>query len=103
MEDETKKSVYLKFMTLPMARNPIDASGKALVGENGKEIHGIEYWVPSSQYGGIDGTGNPEHLKKVVEDIADGWMVRSQAGKFHAILATTSIAEAISYYRMLSD
>lgn len=101
MEDETKKRVYLKFMSLPMARNPIDASGEDLIGEDGKEIHGIEYWVPSSQYCGADGTGNPEHLKKVIEDIADGWIVRSQMGKFHAILATTSIAEAISYYRML--
>lgn len=103
MEDEAKKRVYLKYMALPMARNPIDALGKTLVGDNGKEIHGIEYWAPSSQYCGTDGTGNPEHLKKVVEDIEDGWMVRSQAGKFHAILATTSIAEAISYYRMLGD
>lgn len=100
MEDEIKKRVYLKFMSLPMARNPIDALGKALIGEDGKEIHGIEYWVPSSQYCGAGGAGNPEHLKKVIEDIADGWIVRSQMGKFHAILATTSIAEAISYYRM---
>ncbi len=103
MEDETKKRIYLKFMALPMARNPIDASGNALIGEDGKGIHGIEYWVPSSQYCGADGMGNPEHLKKVVEDIADGWMVRSQVGKFHAILATTSIAEAVSYYRMFRD
>lgn len=71
-----------------------------MIGEDGKEIHGIEYWVPSSQYCGAGGAGNPEHLKKVIEDIADGWIVRSQMGKFHAILATTSIAEAISYYRM---
>ena len=103
MEDETKKRVYLKFMALPMARNPIDASGNTLMSEDGKELHGIEYWVPPSQYCGADGTGNPEHLKEVVEDIADGWMVRSQMGKFHAILATTSIAEAISYYRMFRD
>ena len=53
-----------------MARNPIDASGEALIGEDGKEIHGIEYWVPSSQYCGAGGAGNPEHLKKVIEDIA---------------------------------
>lgn len=103
MGDEAKKKVYLKFMGLPMARNPIDASGKALMDEDGKGMHGIEYWVPSNQYCGADGTGNPEHLSKVVEDIADGWMVRSQAGKFHAILATTSIAEAISYYRLFCD
>lgn len=103
MEDEDKKRIYLKFMALPMARNPIDATGNPLTGEDGKDLHGIEHWVPSSQYSGVDGTGNPEHLKKVVEDIADGWMVRSQAGKFHAILATASIAEAISYYRMFRD
>ena len=49
MEDEIKKRVYLKFMSLPMARNPIDASGEALIGEDGKEIHGIEYSFTDGQ------------------------------------------------------
>ena len=100
MADPAKKGVFLRFMELPMPRVPIDAAGHDLLDDKGKPIHGIEYYVPASQYAGTDGTGNTEHLEKVVEDIADGWVVRSQAGRFHAILATASIAEAISYYRL---
>lgn len=100
MADPAKKGVFLRFMELPMPRVPIDAAGHDLLDDKGKPVHGIEYYVPASQYAGTDGTGNPEHLEKVVEDIADGWAVRSQAGRFHAILATASIAEAISYYRL---
>lgn len=100
MADPAKKGVFLRFMELPMPRVPIDAAGHDLLDDKGKPIHGIEYYVPASQYAGTDGKGNPEHLEKVVEDIADGWVVRSQAGRFHAILATASIAEAISYYRL---
>lgn len=103
MADDAKKKVYLKYMALPMADTPIDASGHDLVDENGQKVHGIEHYVPSSQYSGTDGTGRLEHLEKVVEDIVDGWTALSQAGKFHAILATSSIAEAISYYRLFRD
>ena len=41
------------------------------------------------------------HQARVVEDILENWDVLSQANKFHAILATNSIAEAIDYYRRL--
>ena len=37
----------------------------------------------------------------MVSDILDKWDVLSQNNKFHAILATNSIAEAIDYYRRL--
>ena len=33
----------------------------------------------------------------------DGWTALSHGGKFHAILATSSIPEAITYYRMFRD
>lgn len=61
----------------------------------GKYIKGIEDYVPNKQYLTAD------HQEKVVEDILAGWDVLSQANKFHAILATSSIAEAIDYYRRL--
>ena len=91
LTDPAKKRVYLRFMALPMASDATDGDGKP--------IHGIEHYVPRSQYCGTDGAGNSEHLRAVVDDICGGWQRRSLAGTFHAILATSSIAEAISYYR----
>ena len=41
-----------------------------------------------------------KHRKAVVQDIVDGWTARSVGGRFHAMLATSSIAEAIEYYRL---
>lgn len=61
----------------------------------GKYHKGIEDYVPKSQYLG------ESHQIKVVEDILYKWDVLSQGNKFHAILATNSIAEAIDYYRHL--
>ena len=95
LSDPAKKAVYLRIMGLPMASDAVDADGNP--------VHGIEHYVPKSQYRGTDGCGNPEHVTKVVEDIADGWQALSQGGMFHAILATSSIAEAITYYRMFRD
>jgi len=63
--------------------------------ETGKYIKGIEDYVPKEQY------LTAAHQEKVVEDILAEWDVLSQANKFHAILATSSIAEAIDYYRRL--
>lgn len=94
-DDPAKKKVYLHFMGLPMAANAIDSDGEP--------VHGIEYYVSGSQYRGTDGTGNLEHLTAVVEDICGGWQRRSLAGTFHAILATASISEAISYYRIFRN
>ncbi|MCS4319593.1 MULTISPECIES: type I restriction endonuclease subunit R, EcoR124 family [Serratia] len=59
----------------------------------GKYHKGIEDYVPKSQY------LSEIHQAKVVEDILHKWDVLSQGNKFHAILATNSIAEAIDYYR----
>ena len=42
-----------------------------------------------------------EHQDKVVEDILDSWDILSQCSKFHAIFATSSIPEAITYYRLI--
>lgn len=61
----------------------------------GKYVKGIEDYVPKEQY------LTETHQAKVVEDILQNWDVLSQANKFHAILATNSIAEAIDYYRLL--
>ena len=73
--------------------NTVDMAGHK--DPTGKYVKGIEDYVPKEQY--ITDT----HQARVVEDILENWDVLSQANKFHAILATNSIAEAIDYYRRL--
>lgn len=87
MDNPAKKKKFNHFMKdVPMAGHK-DATGK---------YHkGIEDYVPKSQY------LSETHQAKVVEDILHKWDVLSQGNKFHAILATNSIAEAIDYYRHL--
>lgn len=87
MDNPAKKKKFNHFMhDVPMAGQK-DATGK---------YHkGIEDYVPKSQY------LSETHQTKVVEDILHKWDVLSQGNKFHAILATNSIAEAIDYYRHL--
>ncbi|MBN3263386.1 type I restriction endonuclease subunit R, EcoR124 family [Pectobacterium brasiliense] len=87
MNNPAKKKKFNQFMNdVPMAGHE-DATGK---------YHkGIEDYVPKSQYLSVP------HQAKVVDDILHKWDVLSQANKFHAILATSSIAEAIDYYRRL--
>ena len=63
--------------------------------EAGQNVKGIEDEISNVQYERI------EHQEKVVEDIWEHWVTLSQNGKFHAILATFSIKEAIEYYRLL--
>lgn len=87
MDNPVKKKKFNYFMNeVPMVGYK-DATGK---------YHkGIEDYVPKSQY------LSETHQAKVVEDILHKWDVLSQGNKFHAILATNSIAEAIDYYRLL--
>lgn len=63
-------------------------------GKTGKYVKGIEDYLPQSQY-----TRN-EHTEQVVADILENWVMLSHAGKFHALFATSSIPEAIAYYRL---
>ena len=63
----------------------------------GKYIKGIEDFLPISQY------RRDEHRNKVVQDILGDWMTLSRAGKFHALFATSSILEAITYYRLVKE
>lgn len=87
MAEPAKKKKFNHFMNnVPMAGHK-DAMGK---------YHkGIEDYVPKSQY------LTDAHQEKVVTDILNEWDVLSQGSKFHAILATNSISEAIDYYRRL--
>lgn len=58
------------------------------------EGKGIEDFIPNSQY------ETHVHREMVVKDIINSFKMSSQ-GKYHAIFATSSIIEAIEYYRLL--
>lgn len=87
LSDEKKKKVFNKFMTKLKMTGYTDTSGKY--------IKGIEDFVSKAQYERI------EHKNQVINDILDNWITLSQNFKFHAIFATSSIPEAIEYYRLL--
>ena len=66
-----------------------------------RDMDKVEADVSNSLYADED-TGK-DHRKNVVQDILNKWERISFRGKFHYILATSSIREAIKYYRLLKD
>lgn len=88
ISDKRKAKIYYRYMNdVPMA-DTVD-------GESGKTVHGIEWYVGREQY------DRDEHREAVVKDMLDHWVTLSRGSMFHAILATSSIAEAIEYYRLI--
>lgn len=86
--DPKKEEIYYKYMD----SHKVPQAG--YLGDNGKWVKGIEDFIPVSQYNCED------HHKAVIQDIEENWMTLSHGGKFHAILATSSIPEAIEYYSL---
>lgn len=84
--DSDKSAKYYEYI------NSVPMSGYH--DNNGNYIKGIEDYIPSSQY------DNLKHHQMVVEDILSNWTTLSRNSKFHAIFATSSIKEAIEYYRL---
>lgn len=66
-----------------------------------KDMLDVEKEVSSSLYS--EDASGAEHRRKVVADILDKWQVLSYRNLFHHILATSSIWEAIQYYRLLKN
>ncbi len=88
LADPKKKKVYLHYMDhtkVPMA---------GYVQADGSYLKGIEDYLPVSQY------EREEHQCAVVDDILENWTTLSHDSKFHAIFATSSIPEAIQYYKL---
>lgn len=82
MSDQKKKEQFLYYMN------------------QGKEkcsMLDIEKNVPMSQF------ETDAYRRSVVEDILKNWTVRSSNSTFHAILATSSIPEAIEYYKIFAE
>ncbi|MBB5182494.1 type I restriction endonuclease subunit R, EcoR124 family [Catenisphaera adipataccumulans] len=91
MGDPKKERVFYHFMSnaeVPMA---------GYQGDDGKYHKGIEDYLPREQYESDD------YQNAVVKDIVDNWMTMSRNHKFHAIFATSSIPEAVQYYRKFKE
>lgn len=89
ISDPKKSKMYYKYM---------DGNQVGMVGKfapNGEYIKGIEDYIPKVQY------KTEAHTVTVVKDILENWVTLSHNSKFHAIFATSSIPEAINYYRLL--
>jgi len=88
LNDPKKSAVYYRYINnVPMAGYTDNA---------GQYVKGIEDEVSKSQYG-------EQHQNAVVADVLDKWTMLSRNSKFHALLATHSIADAISYYRLFKQ
>lgn len=82
MADELKRDKYLYYLNK---------------GDDKCEMKKIEEYIPATQY------QTDEYRRAVVKDILKNWNVRSYNSLFHAILATSSIPEAIKYYNLFMD
>ena len=89
ISDPEKSEIFYKYM------QDIDMAGD--LDDNGNYKKGIEDYIKSSQY------NNNKHREEVVKSILSNWKVISHNNEFSAILATSSIPEAIEYYRLLKS
>lgn len=87
--DEKKTEIYNKFM--------YELKMYGYRDKNNNYIKGIEDYIPNSQY------ETKEHQQAVVEDILENWNTLSWNREFSAILATSSIREAIEYYHLFKQ
>lgn len=97
LADPKKAKVFYQWM---------DASFVGMAGHydaDGKYVRGIEDYLPNTQYyrPSADQDEDFKHIDTVIRDIAKNFPILSRGGKFHAIFATSSIPEAIIYYRRM--
>lgn len=88
-QDEELQKIYNRFVTeLQMPDTYM---------EEGKNVHGIEYYLPKNIY------QSEKHHLAVAQDIVSSREQLSKNGKFHAMLATKNIPEAIAYYELFKE
>lgn len=89
-KDPKKKKIYYKYINdVPMA---------GYYQTDGTYVKGIEdFLLDNGQY------RTEEHQKMVVRDIIDNWIVISHNHKFHGLFATSSIPEAVQYYKRFKE
>ncbi len=83
-----KEKIYYEYYNKPMA---------GYEDNSGIYIKGIEDYLLTKQY------HSREHQEKVVENILENYQILSHNCKFHSIFATSSIHEAIEYYRLFKE
>lgn len=87
--DEEKMAIYNKFVNeLQMPKTYT---------EGNETKHGIEYYLPNDIY------QQPVHHQAVAADIINSRNLLSKNDKFHSILATQNIPEAIAYYNLFKE
>lgn len=86
-KDKKKEDVFYKYYNLEMTGH-VDK-------ESGNYIKGIEDYIDDSQY------RTAAHQNTVVSDIVSSFRTLSWGKRYNAIFATSSIPEAIEYYRLL--
>ena len=95
-EDALADSVKAKVFQHYMDKSEVPMG--PMVDGAGNRISGIEDFLGRDQYG-IDSP----HPNMVVSDILEQFPVLSHAGKFHAMLAASSIPEAVNYYHLFKQ
>jgi len=89
MADDAKREIYYYYQN--------EAKMAGYTDDAGKYVKGIEDLLPDSQF-----TTNA-YRTAIVEDIRKNWLTISYGKKFHALFATSSIVEAIEYYRLFKQ
>lgn len=87
--DEAKMAIYNKFID--------EMQMPGTYTEGGETKHGIEHYLPKNIY------QQDIHHQAVAADIISGRDKLSKNGKFHGILATQNIPEAIAYYKLFKE
>lgn len=89
LSNPEKSRIYYKYF------NELEMAGH--INEKGEYIKGIEDFLNPAQY------NNQKHRDAVVSNILENWDRISHNNEFSAILATSSIPEAIEYYRLFKQ
>lgn len=91
LSDSVMRKKYFHFMSpqeVPMAGS---------LQEDGSYVKGIEDYI------GKEAWQTEKYRSAVVTDIMENWLTLSRNNKFHAIFATSSIPEAIQYYKIFRE
>ena len=91
LSDSVMHKKYFHFMSpqeVPMAGS---------LQEDGSYVKGIEDYI------GKEAWQTEKYRSAVVTDIMENWLTLSRNNKFHAIFATSSIPEAIQYYKIFRE
>ena len=91
LSDSVMRKKYFHFMSpqeVPMAGS---------LQEDGSYKKGVEDYI------GKEAWQTEKYRSAVVTDIMENWLTLSRNNKFHAIFATSSIPEAIQYYKLFRE